>query len=68
MSKISGILLDTAFILPSFGICLGRRIGKTLEKLAEIEEKVTLHYSTYNLLEAVLVVIREVRRNRISKD
>ena len=60
------ILLDTSFILPSFGIDLGKKVDQALEKLMELEEKVTPYYSTFNLLEAMLVIIREVRRNRVS--
>ena len=63
---MSRILLDTSFILPSFGIHLGRRVDQALERLRELEEKITPYYSTFNLLEAMLVIIREVRRNRVS--
>jgi len=63
---LNRILLDTSFILPSFGIDLGKKVDQALEKLMELEEKVTPYYSTFNLLEAMLVIIREVRRNRVS--
>ena len=63
---MNGILLDTSFILPSFGIRLGKKVDQALEKLMKLEEKITPYYSTFNLLEAMLVIIREVRRNRVS--
>ncbi len=68
MRKTSKILLDTSFILLSFGVYLGKEVEQTLKKLMEMEEKTVTYYSTFNLLEAMLIIMREARRGRIGRD
>ena len=59
------VLLDTPFLLPSFGVDVGERVERCLKLLAENRRKIQVYYSRYGVLEAVLVLLREVKRGRL---
>ncbi|KYH36499.1 MAG: twitching motility protein PilT [Candidatus Bathyarchaeota archaeon B24] len=59
------VLLDTSFLLPSFGVDTGDTIRRCLRCLSEHKHEVKIYYSRYGVLEAVLVLLREVRRGRL---
>jgi len=66
--KHVSILLDTSFILPSFRIDVGDEVNKVLRILNKYGDRFVVFYSTFNVLEALLVIIREVRRGNIKFD
>ncbi|RLE67307.1 MAG: hypothetical protein DRJ47_00345 [Thermoprotei archaeon] len=59
------ILLDTSFLLPSFGVNVGERVERCLKLLAEHRGEVWVYYSRYSVLEAVLILLREVKRGQL---
>ncbi len=59
------ILLDTSFILPAYGVDVGEEAEQCLRMLKDHEDKLTIYYSSFNLLEALLVLVREARRGGI---
>ena len=59
-----GLLLDTSFILPLFGVDMGPRVAKILKHLDT--KGLRAYYSPFSLMEAVFVLIREVRRGKVS--
>jgi hypothetical protein len=59
------VLLDTSFLLPSFGVDVGEEVYECLELISARRDRVRACYSPYSLLEAVLVLLREVRRGRL---
>ncbi|HDM27050.1 MAG TPA: PIN domain nuclease [Candidatus Bathyarchaeota archaeon] len=59
------VLLDTSFLLPSFGVDVGRDVADGLRLLAKHRDEVTIYYSRYSLLEALLILLREVKRGRL---
>lgn len=60
------ILLDTSFVLPSFGVEVDRDVFDALRILSRNRTKVKVYYSSYNLLEVLLVLLREVRRGNLA--
>ncbi|RLF21717.1 MAG: PIN domain nuclease [Thermoprotei archaeon] len=64
-TKINGILLDTSFILPSFGVEVTPYVMNVIRLLRRLEEHINIYYSTFNLVEALVVIIREVRKGRL---
>ena len=64
-SAISRVLLDTSFVLPSFGIEVGEEVLECLEPIGAQREKVRVYYSPYSLLEAALVLLKEVKRGSV---
>jgi predicted nucleic acid-binding protein len=59
------VLLDTSFLLPSFGVDVGEEVYECLEFISARRDRVRVCYSPYSLLEAVLVLLREVRQGRL---
>lgn len=57
------VLLDTTFLLPSFGVDVGEEVEACLKLLAE--GRFEVYYSRYSLLEALFILSREVRRGRL---
>ena len=66
-SSRTPLLLDTSFILPAFGVSLNETVDKALKTLSELKG-VKVYYSTFNLLEALLVVARELRKGLLKAD
>jgi len=64
-SAMLRVLLDTSFLLPSFGVDVEEEVYECLELISTQRDKVQTCYSPYSLLEAVLVLLREVRRGRL---
>ena len=62
------ILLDTSFLLPSFGVDTGERIRRCLRFLAEHRREVKVCYSRYSLLEAVFILLRMLRHDRLKPE
>ncbi len=60
------VLLDTSFILPSFGVEVGESVSRALSLLSRTRGVVRVYYSSYSLLEASAVLLREVKRGRLS--
>jgi hypothetical protein len=50
------VLLDTSFLLPSFGVDVGEEVYECLELISARRDRVRVCYSPYSLLEAVLVL------------
>jgi len=50
------VLLDTSFILPTLGVDTGKKVLKSLKKLAEI--KADIYYSCFSVLESLWVTAR----------
>jgi len=59
------VLLDTSFLLPSFGVDVGEGVERCLKLLADHKGEVRVYYSRYSVLEAVLILLREVKRGRL---
>jgi len=62
------ILLDTSFLLPSFGVDTGDDVRRVLKFLAKRRDEVRVYYSRYSILEAVFILLREVRQGRLGLD
>ena len=60
------VLLDTSFILPSFGVEVDRDVLDALRILSRNRSKVNVYYSSYNLLEALFVLLREIRKGNLA--
>jgi len=50
------VLLDTSFVLPSFGIETGREVLEGLKRLVNV--KAEIYYSTFSILESLWVATR----------
>lgn len=52
-------------MLPSFGVEVGGEVLECLELIGAQREKVRVYYSPYSLLEAALVLLKEVKRGSV---
>jgi len=59
------VLLDTSFVLPSFGVDVGEEVSECLEMIGARKGEVRAYYSPFSLLEAALVLLREVKRGSV---
>jgi len=59
------VLLDTSFLLPTFGVEVEEEVLGCLELIGAQREKVKAYYSPHSLLEATLVLLKEVKRGSL---
>ena len=62
------LLLDTSFLLPSFGVDVGKGVENCLRFLAEHRGSLRIYFSRYSILEASLILLREVRRGQLKRE
>lgn len=53
------VLLDTAFILPTLGINVGKEVEEGIRKLEEIEAE--LYYSRFSILESFWIAVKLIK-------
>jgi predicted methyltransferase MtxX (methanogen marker protein 4) len=60
------VLLDTAFILPTLGIDVGREVESGIRKLEEVGAEI--YYSRLSILESLWIAIRLMRNQAFDEE